>query len=192
MRSSSRWVLLVALASLLTVPSSAEPVGTTAEETAYKFVGAKKCKMCHKKESTGNQYGIWSETRHAKAFETLGGEKAHAEAEKRGIADPQEAPECLKCHVTAFPVLDDMENQKITIEEGISCESCHGPGSGYYKKKTMQAIADGDIEASSVGLTMPPTEETCLRCHNTDSPFYKEFDFEEFQAKIAHPRPKKN
>lgn len=152
------------------------------------FVGVNKCKMCHKKEKSGNQFGIWSETAHAKAFETLASDKAKAEGAKQGIDDPQAAPECLKCHVTAFSVMDDLENQKITMEEGISCESCHGAGSGYYKKKTMAAIRAEELDGEPLGLVMP-TEAVCVRCHNDESPFYKDFDFDGFAEKIAHPVP---
>jgi hypothetical protein len=160
-----------------------------AAEDEYTYVGVKKCKMCHKKEATGDQFGIWAEGPHAKAFETLASDEAKADAAKKGIDDPQAAPECLKCHVTAFPVMDDLENQKITMEEGISCESCHGPGSAYYKKKTMEEITAGTLDGATVGLTMP-TEETCTVCHTPEgNSFYKEFDFEKYAAKIAHPIP---
>ena len=115
---------------------------STALSADFAYMGAKKCRVCHKKEAKGNQYGKWLETAHAKAYESLASEKALEVAKERGIANPQIEPDCLKCHVTAFPVMDDLENQKITLEEGVSCESCHGPGKGYYKKKTMQAIAD--------------------------------------------------
>jgi hypothetical protein len=161
-----------------------------AAEGAPAFVGAAKCKICHKKEEDGNQYGIWLDSRHAKAYETLASEKALAEAKKQGIENPQTAPECLKCHVTAFPVRADIANQKITLEEGVSCESCHGAGGNYYSKKTMQAVTDGEITPESVGLILPVTKETCLQCHIPEgNAFYVEFDFDEFVAKIAHPRP---
>ena len=34
-----------------------------------------------------------------------------------------------------------------------------------------------------------PTEETCKACHNEESPSFKEFNFAEMSAKIAHPNP---
>jgi len=85
--------------------------------------------------------------------------------------------------------MDDLANQKITLEEGVSCESCHGPGGDYYKKKTMQAITDGELDGATVGL-IHPTEEVCKKCHTPEgNAFYKEFIFEERVEKIAHPRP---
>ncbi len=72
-----------------------------AEEPAREYVGLKKCKMCHKKKDKGNQYGQWLETAHAKAFETLGGEKAIAKGTKDresvGLTKPDESV-CLRCH----------------------------------------------------------------------------------------------
>jgi hypothetical protein len=78
---------------------------------------------------------------------------------------------------------------KITLEEGVSCESCHGPGSGYQKKATMEGITAGEIAPASVGLVIPDAK-TCTRCHTPEgNPFYKEFDFAKFAEKIAHPIP---
>ncbi len=155
----------------------------------HAFTGVKKCKMCHKKPEDGEQFRLWSEGPHAKAFETLASEEAKAEAAKHGIDDPQKAKECLVCHATAFPVMDDLANQKITLEEGVSCESCHGAGGDYYSKKTMQAITDGEIDGATVGL-LEPTEAVCLQCHKEEgNAFFKPFDFAERVKEIAHPIP---
>lgn len=160
-------------------------------EAAGQYVGVGKCKLCHKKPEEGAQYDIWLKSGHAKAFETLASPEAKAEAAKHGIADPQKDPKCLKCHSTAAAVMDDLANQKITLEEGVSCESCHGPGSGYYKKKTMEDLAAGTVDAKSVGL-VKPTEAVCKTCHTPEgNSFYKEFVFAEYVKKIAHPIPPK-
>ena len=82
----------------------------------------------------------------------------------------------------------DLANQKITLEEGVSCESCHGAGGDYWKKSTMEGLFKGEIEPASVGFRMPD-EETCRGCHNEKNPFHKEFDFAAAKAKIAHPYP---
>ncbi|NOZ61445.1 MAG: hypothetical protein GXO74_07160, partial [Calditrichaeota bacterium] len=38
----------------------------------FKYVGVKKCKMCHKGAKKGQIYETWMKAKHAKAFETLG------------------------------------------------------------------------------------------------------------------------
>ncbi len=161
----------------------------SAEEAARSYVGLKKCKMCHKKEDKGNQYGQWLETGHAKAFETLAGEKALERAKELGIENPQADERCLKCHVTGYGV-DAVLGAKLVPENGVTCESCHGAGGDYYKKKVMKAIADGTKDRVKVGLTKPD-ETVCLRCHNEDNPFHEGFDFDSAFEKIAHPRPDK-
>lgn len=164
----------IALVAVLSAPASAE----------HAYVGVDTCKMCHKKADTGDQYGVWSKTRHSQAYEVLASDKAKELASARGIANPQEAPECLKCHVTAYGVDASLLGKKYKMEDGVGCESCHGPGKDYKKMKVMK-----DREQSIANGLIVPTEDVCKKCHNEESPFYKEFNFEERFAKIAHPIP---
>jgi len=76
------------------------------------------------------------------------------------------------------------------MEEGVSCEACHGPGSQYKSLKVMKDIAAGTVKGADVGLATPD-KTLCVKCHNTKSPTFKEFKFEEAAKKIAHPLPKK-
>jgi hypothetical protein len=141
---------------------------------ASDYVGASKCKICHKGEAKGNIYEIWEASRHAHAYETL--------VEK----GEQENPECLACHVTGYnqPTgwgAEGVENEKFA---GVGCEACHGPGSDYWK---MSIMKDRE-QAVAAGLQFP-TEAECVACHNEKSPTYKEFNFEEFYKKIEHKIP---
>ncbi len=156
-----------------------------AQGNTFKYVGAKKCKMCHNKKKDGEQYKLWVKGPHAKAMESLSGEKALKYAKEHGIADPAKEAKCLKCHSTKAAVdaaLIDPKG-KLTMEEGVSCESCHGPGSVYKKKKIMK---DHKLVLQS-GLIVPD-EKTCVKCHTEkDNPFFKAFDFKKRVKKIAHP-----
>ena len=49
------------------------------------YIGATKCKMCHKSEKKGNQFGKWEAGPHAKAYATLATDEAKAVAKKAGI-----------------------------------------------------------------------------------------------------------
>jgi len=152
----------------------------------HKYIGVSKCKMCHMSESKGNQYKHWAESKHAKAYETLATDAAKKTAEKAGLkADPQKSPECVKCHVTAFGVADNLKDESFNIADGVQCEACHGAGSDY---KGMTTMKDKQ-KAIEAGLVIP-TKEACVKCHNSESPFYKEFNFDEFYKEIAHPLPK--
>lgn len=149
------------------------------------YVGVDKCKKCHRKSNSGEQYQKWKDMKHSKAYETLASDKAKEAAKKAGITgDPQKAPECLKCHVTAFGVDAALIDTTFKMEDGVQCETCHGPGSKYKKKKIMK-----DVEKAKAAGLIIPEEKLCRECHNEDSPFYEEFDFEKAKEKIAHPVP---
>lgn len=157
--------------------------GLWAAENTY--IGVKKCKMCHNKTKTGKQYAVWQKMAHAKAYQTLASEEAKAIAKKKEIVDPQKAPECLSCHVTGYGKSAAVRG-KLTMEEGVSCEACHGPGSGYKSMKVMKAIHAGTDKPEAHGLIIP-TKEVCVQCHNSKSPTFKSFNFDEAVKKIAHP-----
>lgn len=158
------------------------------EAKDFKYVGVKKCKTCHKTKKIGDQYGIWKEAAHANALKSLASKESLEYAKKNGIADPTKDAKCLNCHSTAATVDKKLIDPKgkLTVEEGVSCESCHGPGSVYKKMKIMKdhekAMANGLIE---------PTEQVCITCHNDKNPFHKPFDFKKMVAKVQHPVPVK-
>lgn len=185
MRRSGTLATLVLVAALFYLVAG--PVFSE-EGKQRTYIGATKCKVCHKTEAQGEQFGIWEKSPHAKAFEALASDESKAIAKERGIEDPQAAAECLKCHVTGHGVDKEFLGEKYAATEGVGCESCHGPGGDYGKMKTMKAITSGEIEPASVGLVIPD-EKVCVGCHNEESPTYEEFDFEKMAAKIAHPIP---
>jgi len=154
----------------------------------HMVIGAAKCKTCHKKPEAGEQYPLWEKSQHAQAYNTLASEKALEVAKSMGIENPQEAEQCLSCHVTGHGVAAELLGPKYDKTQGVSCESCHGAGGDYYKKKTMVAITSGEVDGASVGL-ITPDEKTCLGCHNDKSPTFKEFNYEEKLKKITHPIP---
>jgi Cytochrome c554 and c-prime len=177
-----------ALILTLTVGFVAMGAIAHAADPPHTYVGVKNCKMCHNKAETGKQFDVWAATAHAKAYESLASPEAKAKAKELGIADPQKDEKCLSCHVTSVAALKDT-TAKVTAAEGVSCEACHGPGSAYKTKKVMDGIVAGTIDPASVGL-IKPTEATCKNCHKPEgNPFYKEFKFEEYKKKIAHPDP---
>jgi hypothetical protein len=151
----------------------------------YKYIGAEKCKMCHNKPATGDQYGKWLKDPHSQALKTLSNAHSVDYAKKNGIADASKEPKCLKCHST-FEKAGAALRAGITAEEGVSCESCHGAGSAYKAPVLMKNKA----QSMANGLILP-TKELCIKCHNKENPFFKEFDYATYSAKIAHPNPAK-
>jgi hypothetical protein len=147
-----------------------------------KYVGAGKCKMCHM--TKGKQYPTWSESKHAKAFETLKSEAALKIGKEKGIASPSTDEKCLKCHATAALATASL-NGGIKNEEGVSCETCHGPGSNYKAPAIMK-----NREACITNGMIIPDEKLCIKCHNSESPTFKGFNYATYHAKITHKNPK--
>ena len=60
-------------------------VGASVFAQDYKYIGAKKCKMCHNKLAKGEQFKKWSEAPHSKAFATLQSDKAKEIAKEKAL-----------------------------------------------------------------------------------------------------------
>ncbi len=159
-----------ALSAMTVFAEDAAPAGDPT------YIGANKCKMCHKGEKNGNIWEGWLDSKHAKSLETLvaKGEQNNAE--------------CLACHVTGYGTPSgcgaDTTMHAAEALGSVSCEACHGPGSNYKSKKVMESR-----EASLAAGLVIPTEATCKKCHNEKSPTFKGFNFEEAWAKIKHAVP---
>jgi hypothetical protein len=160
---------------------------TTAQNKQHSFIGVKSCAMCHKSEKQGQQLKIWEESGHSKAYETLLTEKANEIAKEKGYeTKASETEDCLKCHVSGYNVDASLLGKKFKMEQGVQCETCHGPGSDYKKKSVMQ---DREKAVAKGLLVYEKPEELCLTCHNTESPTYVDFKFEESWQKIVHSVP---
>lgn len=188
MRKLAILSIIIVICSMIIFAFAQEAKKT--EASKFKYVGANKCKMCHKGEKKGTIFEKWQESKHSKAYATLASEHAKEVAVKAGVkGDPQQAAECVTCHVTAYKAAADQKDATYALEEGVTCEACHGPGSAYKSLKVMKDITAGTAKGADFGL-IKPTNEVCVTCHNPKSPTYKEFKFAEASKLIAHPLPK--
>ncbi len=164
-------------------------IGIAQEKEVKKhgFIGAEACGMCHKSDKQGKQLDIWKNSRHSKAYETLKTEKANEIASKLGYKTPAvNTPECLKCHASGYDVDASLIGKKFKVEDGVQCETCHGAGSDYKDMKVMKSRE----ESVKNGLIVHTEKEKfCTGCHNTESPTFVNFNYEEQWAKIQHSKP---
>ena len=109
-------VLAVAVVALVSVSAQAQD---------HEYVGAAKCKMCHKV-----QYASWEQTVHAKATDVA-----------KASTDREYSADCLTCHATNAS--EDFA--------GVQCEACHGPGADF---KKMSIMKDREAAVSN-GLVIP-------------------------------------
>jgi cytochrome c peroxidase len=149
----------------------------------FTYVGAQKCAVCHKSEAQGRQFPIWEGTKHPKSIEALASPKAAEAAKAMGVEKPADDPRCLKCHSPLAAKAPELK------AEGVSCETCHGPGSAYRKLNIMKDRA----ESAKNGLILYGSPEAikaqCMTCH--ENPHGIAFDFASAWDKIKHPLPKK-
>ena len=183
-------LLLLCLTMLFMAPAFAQDAE---KSSTQQYIGVKACAKCHKTTKHGKQLAAWNESAHANAFQTLKSEEAVAIAKEKGIAvAPHEAKECLQCHVAGFDAPAEMMSARFKVEDGVQCESCHGAGSMYKKKKVMKD-RDKSIEMgmNAIAVEDGSAEKMCLECHNEKSPTFKPFVFKERWTEIEHPVPAK-
>ena len=115
-----------------------------------------------------NEYTIWaSQDKHSRAYQVLSNPVSVRMGEILGLGQPpNKADKCLACHA-----LNERPEQRAqtfqTIEDGVSCESCHGPAVGWLGAHTLK----NETHEQNMKLGMYDTRdlvkrsERCLTCH---------------------------
>jgi hypothetical protein len=154
----------------------------------YSYEGVPVCGMCHRTAKQGEQLQIWQKSAHSQAYKALLSDKAKAIAKEKGLGSPEKEDACLKCHVTGYNLPAARLGKRFSMEDGVQCETCHGPGSAY---KSMKIMRDQKLAVEN-GLQLHTNgEKYCVTCHNSESPTFVSFDYAAAWAKIKHPVPSK-
>ena len=113
-----------------------------------------------------NEYTIWiAQDKHARAFSVLQNDVSQRIGTILNIGAPAKSPKCLVCHALYVP--PDEQAETFELADGVSCENCHGPASGWLGPHTTK---DWPHE-KSVQLGMYDTRNLenrsakCLTCH---------------------------
>jgi len=193
MRARSTVPAALAIALLGTVTTLVALAGAApqrGEEKSPYYVGAKVCGSCHQGKAMGNQFGLWLNSKHARAYAVLANPEAKEIVRLSGITqEPQESPICLGCHATAAEAEKWEKDPTFFIGDGVQCEKCHGPGSEYMDAKVMM----DRTAAMKAGLKMPVLQD-CMVCHNVKGSHVAvhklpQPNMEEAWKAIAHPKP---
>lgn len=189
---------LVVLGGGVALSAGAADAAGLPEWDGAKLVSSDMCTVCHGKEDVGNQTAVLAQGPHAKAVETLKSDKAKEVAAKVGVADPATSGKCLKCHSTAYGFTEEAVTEELEAAEGVTCQTCHGPGEDYNPKERHDTDAKVQKAVEKYGLIVPNEKNTCVRCHNEASPTYDTnrytradgtktaFDYEQALKKIEH------
>lgn len=111
------------------------------------------------------EYTTWVvQDKHARATEVLNNAVSLRMAKILGIGRPDGEQKCLTCHAVDAPT---QQRARSYSAEGVSCEACHGPASGWLGPHTTR----GWTHAQSVAAGMYDTKdlvrrtEKCASCH---------------------------
>jgi predicted CXXCH cytochrome family protein len=134
--------LALALALNLTNPAQvqAAPAPQQPALVSSAYAGSGACAGCHK-----DVHDAWSGTLHSQAYSSPIFQEDWA---KQGTNNS-----CLECHTTGY----DPNTGKFS-EEGVTCESCHGPFQEGHPEKPMPVTPDASL---------------CGRCHKTTTDEWK-------------------
>ena len=113
-----------------------------------------------------NEYSTWvTADKHAQAYASLTGPLGKQIAATLKLGPAEKAPRCLVCH--ALSVSPAMRARDFDVNEGVSCESCHGPASSWLGPHIQanavhaQMVALGLYDNKNLALRT----ERCLTCH---------------------------
>jgi hypothetical protein len=132
----------------------------------YGATGPSKCVACHDHDRQASKWqkeepaalGIKA---HFNTRKQLDGAKAGTFAKAIGLADPYDVKgSCVKCHATVF---------RGDANAGVSCESCHGPASGYLDLHQVKGSHAKSVAAGLKDLREKPAAiaRVCVDCHVT-------------------------
>jgi len=165
---------LCAFFALFSVPLSAQTKAPATEPMKYIGPGSCAATSCHGsvKPIVGSrilqtEYSTWIlKDKHSRAYQALTGDVGERMARILKLGSKAEgSPKCLVCH--ALYTRPEQRGRQFEIAEGVSCENCHGPASGWLGGHTTT----GWDHDKSVKLGMTDTRsvihrtEKCLECH---------------------------
>lgn len=184
MKRAALILILCSAAAIAQAPGN-RATGQPAE--AGRYIGVASCvnSGCHGSTEPlagsrilHNEYYTWlNDDRHAQAYNILfNAQSARIAKNMRLGTSADKAKLCLDCHTSNIPAAQ--VEGVIDREDGVQCEVCHGPASGWRAEHTEpgwtheQSVDRGMIDLRHV----PIRAHTCHRCHlgNAD----KEVDHE--------------
>ena len=139
-------------------PAVAAPqAGPNNQQSGY--AGSESCAACHEEI-----VGVWESTRHANAFSSP--------IFQRDWSEIGSDVTCLECHTTGWDPASGGY-----VEEGVTCESCHGPFQPGHPQQPMPVKPDAEMCAACHETTTDEWHASvhsqagiqCQDCHNPHS-----------------------
>lgn len=115
-----------------------------------------------------NEFDTWvhaTGVTHVNAWNVLLSSRSRAIARNLGLsATPDRSPECLGCHALYEP---GRMGDGVELADGVSCESCHGPASGWIDHHFREGWSrEQSLRAGMIDTRDPRARAArCLDCH---------------------------
>jgi len=166
------------LCALMLVPVLSAAAQSEGSKEPGKYVGPGSCAAtsCHGsvKPVAGsrilqNEYSTWIlQDKHSRAYQVLTQDVAERMARILKLGTKaEEAPKCLVCH--ALYTTEQQRGRSFAINEGVSCENCHGPAQGWLGQHTAKDSPEKHAKSLELHMTdtrnIIPRTEKCLECH---------------------------
>ncbi len=156
---------------------------------ASDFIGAVGCSssLCHgggpapitnqqvvvETQKKRNAFTIWKgRDAHAKSWATLATERSARMSASMGLGKPQDTSRCTECHAPLAGVSASRLGPLARVEDGISCESCHGPSREWVRQHTRLDLNHG--QRTSLGMrdlhNLYNRANNCVSCHQVLPP----------------------
>lgn len=156
-------------------PAQREPQGQPGEIGKFSGPGSCSSSNCHGSVApknavriAQNEYSIWAaQDKHARAYLVLSNPVSLRMGKILGLEQPpNKTDKCLKCH--ALNVRPEQRAETFqSIEDGVSCESCHGPAVGWLGPHTLKNWTHE--QSLKLGMydmrDLTKRTERCLTCH---------------------------
>lgn len=150
--------------------------GSASAQPQFKMLGPNECLNCHDHDAEREWYEkkeipevrrLFPEkganAGHVNSLNQMEADKSNEYAKAIGLADKYDANgKCVSCHATVF---------RGDANAGVSCESCHGPGSGYLKPHQTKDSYEQSV--AQFGMTklignIGGWTQQCTNCHVMD------------------------
>lgn len=170
--------LALLLALGFAVISAFAPADSLQAQNSHSFTGVASCagSTCHgRSEGNGavvrqDEIATWQEPSavsgaHSRAVAVLGSRRGQQITASLGMGDAREAQACLGCHATFAPVSE--RGAKFRLDDGVGCESCHGPAAGWIASHyEVRGSHANNVANGLTPLDQPQARaKVCLDCH---------------------------
>jgi Cytochrome c554 and c-prime len=145
----------------------------------WQYIGASSCAAanCHggstrEQPRYRSSYSVWVQRdRHANAYLVLFADQSRRICRRLGFEpeDSEKLSRCLDCHTV--PDHGSGRRSSFTQEDGVSCEACHGPASGWVAEhsrstwKTLTGEEKQKFGMTDIAGDLAIRGRVCVDCH---------------------------